>query len=382
MTTRSHISISAQQGQAPLTAPQKKFNTLVQKIAAQRQQLASWNEATVQFHQRHAREFAPLLSQLDDASADLVRFLDAAYAQKGLSKTDRKNLAAIISEMAHDLMDGERLEAMKTLYNRYAGTDFDADEKAMNEVMKEMIGQTMGIELPEDIDMDSPDALLRMLHEKAEAEQAERERMQDHAAAEKAKHRDQHRKKSAREIKQETAEKDASQSLREVFRKLASALHPDRETDPAERARKTALMQRVNQAYASKNLLDMLQLQIEAEQIDPERINNLSAERLRHYNQVLSDQLRELQQELRETEDSFKMRYGMSPFERVTPANMMGLLREQINMVALDIQDRKHELVELADVKALKRWIKLEMQRSEEEFDPFDDMEWPTGYPR
>jgi curved DNA-binding protein CbpA len=42
--------------------------------------------------------------------------------------------------------------------------------------------------------------------------------------------------------------------VREVFRKLASELHPDRETDPAEHARKTELMQRVNQAYKAGDL--------------------------------------------------------------------------------------------------------------------------------
>ena len=49
-----------------------------------------------------------------------------------------------------------------------------------------------------------------------------------------------------------------SQSIREVYRKLAGALHPDRESDPQERERKTALMQRVNQAYAKNNLLQLL----------------------------------------------------------------------------------------------------------------------------
>ncbi|MDB5847705.1 MAG: hypothetical protein JWP29_1457 [Rhodoferax sp.] len=382
MTTRSQISISAQQGQSTLSAPQKKFNTLVQKIAAQRQQLASWQEASVLFQQRYARELEPLQAQMDDASAELAHFLDRAYPQKGLSKTDRKHLANIICDLAQTLMEGERLDAMKALYNRYGETDFDADEKAMNEAMRAMIGESLGIELPDELDMNSPEAMMRMLNEKVEAEQAERERQQDHIADEKAKHRSQHRKKSAREVKQEAAEKDASQSLREVFRKLASALHPDRETDPEEKLRKTALMQRVNQAYANKNLLDMLQLQIEAEQIDPERINNLSAERLRHYNQVLSDQSRELQQELRDTEAHFKMRFGMSPYERITPANMMGLLREQVQLLAQDIHQMKSQLQHLEDLKTLKLWIKSQVRRSEEfddGFDPFEGMDWMDG---
>ncbi|APW39915.1 hypothetical protein RD110_24160 [Rhodoferax koreense] len=376
MTSRAHISITAQTGQAELSAPQKKFNTLVQKIAAQRKLLGDWQEAIPLFQQRRARELDPLLAKLDGVSTELVAFLDGAYAQKGLSKTDRSKLAGIICDLADTLMQGDRAEAMKAIYNKYSATDFDTEAREAQQAMKTLLEEDLGIELGDEVDMDSPEAVMRALHAQMEAEQA---RM-DHIAAEKEKHRSQHRKKSAREIKQQAAEKDASQSLREVYRKLASALHPDRETDPAERARKTALMQRVNQAYANKNLLDMLQLQIEAEQIDPERMANLSAERLRHYNQVLTDQLRELQQEVKDTELSFKRQFGIAPMEKVTPANMMSILREQVQWLAHDIHQMKNQLAHLDDLKTLKLWIRTQVQRSadfdafgmDEDFD-FDD---------
>ena len=369
MTTRSHISITADQGQPALSAPQKKFNKLVQSIDTQRKLLAAWQASAEVFEQRYVREFGPMVLRLNEANAELVRFLDASYAQKGLTKTDRKKLAALIADMAYALMDGPRLEAMKEIYNRYSDTDFDTEARLAAQRVKDAVA---GYDTAFDdaAEAQSPEAFMRMLHERMAAEQAEYERMHEKIAEEKAAHRSQHRKKTARELKQEAAEKDASQSLREVFRKLASALHPDRETDPAERLRKTALMQRVNQAYASKNLLDMLQLQIEAEQIDPAHINNLSTERLRHYNQVLSDQLRELQQELRDVEDDFKARYGMNPHERTTPSNMLGRLREQVNMLLDDIHGIQEEQRALEDVKTLKLWIKLETSRSAE----FDEM--------
>ncbi|WP_341888453.1 hypothetical protein [Variovorax sp. YR752] len=46
--------------------------------------------------------------------------------------------------------------------------------------------------------------------------------------------------------------------MRDIFRKLASALHPDRETDAQQRKVKTALMQKANQAYAANDLLALL----------------------------------------------------------------------------------------------------------------------------
>jgi len=371
MRSQAPIRIATPTEQQTLSAPQKKFNTLTQKIAVQRKLLAAWQEAVPLFQQRRARELDPLLEALDQASTELVFFLDGAYGQKGLSKTDCSKLAGIICDLADTLMRGTRAEGMKAIYNKYSATDFDTENRQAQEAMKSMLAENFGVELGDDVDMDSPEEVLRRVGEQMQAEQ---DRM-EHIAREKEKHRAQHRKKSAREVKQAAAEKEASQSLREVFRKLASALHPDRETDPAERTRKTALMQRVNQAYAQKNLLDMLQLQIEAEQIDAEHINQLSAERLRHYNQVLSDQLRELQQETLDTEQSFKMQFGIDPFAKVTPANLMGLLREQVQWLSYDIHRMKTQLRELDDLKTLKQWIKAQVRRSEA-FDSMGD-DWP-----
>ena len=88
--------------------------------------------------------------------------------------------------------------------------------------------------------------------------------------------------------------------MREVFRKLVSELHPDRETDPVEYARKTEAMQRVNQAYKAGDLLALLEMQLRIEQIDPAALAGLAEERLRHYIHVLEEQSRRLRDELAE----------------------------------------------------------------------------------
>ena len=57
-------------------------------------------------------------------------------------------------------------------------------------------------------------------------------------------------------------------------------------------------MQRVNQAYDANDLLTLLGLQLEIEQIDAAHLSSISAERLAHYNQILSEQLTQLEAEL------------------------------------------------------------------------------------
>jgi hypothetical protein len=76
------------------------------------------------------------------------------------------------------------------------------------------------------------------------------------------------------------------------------ALHPDREPDPAEKARKTELLQRVTAAYERNELLTLLRLQLELERLDPAHLENLADTQLAPYNRLLREQVQELEQTL------------------------------------------------------------------------------------
>jgi curved DNA-binding protein CbpA len=165
-------------------------------------------------------------------------------------------------------------------------------------------------------------------------------------------------KQLAREARQQAEERQISQSIREVYRKLASALHPDRETDPQERDRKTALMQRANQAYDKNNLLQLLELQLELEHIDQTAINNISEDRLKRYNKILKEQLAELEYETLHVEGEFRARFGVSPFAAMTPATLMRSLASDIVGIRQAIRDIEKDLLAFEDVKKLKLRLK------------------------
>jgi hypothetical protein len=96
-------------------------------------------------------------------------------------------------------------------------------------------------------------------------------------------------------------------------------LHPDRETDPQERERKNALMQRVNQAYSKNSLLQLLELQLELEHIDQSAINNLSEDRLKHYNKILKEQVKELDRSFSVSNAIFAKAMGYRPSSTCRP---------------------------------------------------------------
>ncbi|MFT4243621.1 MAG: J domain-containing protein [Acidovorax sp.] len=358
----SPILIGSAPGGAPLGPQQKKFNTHVQRIAAQRELLAAWQAGVDAYRVRHAADFMPLLADHRALTREMALLLDAESGRKGLSKTDRATLADAVASLAGNLADradddAER-EAMKALYNRHTGGDFDAEEAeghAMaREVAREMAQDLFGIDL-DGVDLDSPEAIARHVEAQMQAQQAQAEAARAaHQATRRAK-----KKPSARERQEQEAEQQASQSLRDIYRKLASSLHPDREPDPAERARKTALMQRANQAYAANNLLDLLQLQLEAEQIDPARIASLGEERLKHYNRVLAEQLAELQREVYATQQRFCAEFGLDPFRSYKPARLMTELRAQMQYLQQDMHDLRLQLRALREDPAeLKIWLK------------------------
>ena len=195
---------------------------------------------------------------------------------------------------------------LKAIFNSHSDTDFDQVETVLDDEMKSIVEDVFGIEagtLDEVMEAAEEEVLENARQREAERE-AERETERQ---ARPRRARTTSRRSSARSTRDARKMRSASsQSIRDVYRRLASALHPDRETDPDEAKRKTALMQRVNAAYASNNLLQLLELQLELEHIDQAALDNISEERLQHYNQILKQQLAELARRNSSRRDGFQ----------------------------------------------------------------------------
>ncbi len=130
-------------------------------------------------------------------------------------------------------------------------------------------------------------------------------------------------------------------------------------------------MQRANRAYDKNNLLELLELQLELEHIDQSAINDISEDRLKHYNKILKDQLAELDQEVLHIEGGFRAQFGISPFVEVTPGTILRDLASDIVGLQLAIRDLKRDLHVFDDIKKFKTWLKNMRRRSR--MDGFDD---------
>jgi hypothetical protein len=85
--------------------------------------------------------------------------------------------------------------------------------------------------------------------------------------------------------------------LGSVYRRLVKELHPDLEPDPAERERKSRVMQDITAAYTRGDLHALLRLELEW--LDPagSDVARLNRERLRAYTEFLKQQATELEAE-------------------------------------------------------------------------------------
>jgi hypothetical protein len=366
------ISISTNQGQSTLSKGQKSFNTLIKKIEAKRIELAAWQEAIPFYQKKHSVELAPLLEIAQDLHVDIVYSLDRMCGQKGLTKPERDKLGNVIAALAGDLAAERDDDELKSLYNKYSGSDFDAEEAEEAYRMKLLMESMTGVDLGDDLDASSPEEMMQRMREKLQEQQAKNAAERESATEEGPPTRKKTAKQLAKEARELAEEQEISQSIREVYRKLVSALHPDREPDLQERERKTALMQRVNQAYDKKNLLLLLELQLELEHIDQAAINDISESRLKHFTKVLKEQLGELEQEILQTDDLFRMQFNLDPYERLIPATIMRQLDFAIADMALTIRDLKNDLLMFEDIKKLKVWLKS-LRKPRRKMDPWDD---------
>jgi len=163
----------------------------------------------------------------------------------------------------------------------------------------------------------------------------------------------------------EMAQQQASHAVQTVFRHLASVLHPDRETDPAERARKTALMQRVTLAYHAHRLVDLLELQREVAQADMGDMTSLSEEQLQSYIRVLKQQSEELAHELQQREMWLRARYPLNRFQKaIRPRDLARILREVRAGVKHQLQQLDALKARLATEQGVRAWLKSLRQQT------------------
>lgn len=315
------VQIQPQAAGSALTPAQARFNALARDVAALRVGLAAWQDRLDRYH----RAVEPLQAQLRTAWRDWVLALDSASLQPGLSRLEQAQLEELAGETAAALLEEE------------------GDVQLADVVARHARGQE-GAQGASETAAPEPDAEDWEQQAAAAAAHRELRAAQRRAASQ--------RKRQAREAQV------LSQSVREVYRRLASALHPDRETDPVQRERKTRLMQQANDAHARGDLLGLLDLQLQAEEIDAAHLQGINAVRLQHYITVLEEQLVELKAESQRIESGFRAAVGLRPGTGLQARKLDRQVSAQAQRLRADLADLRAQTQALADIDTLTDWLR------------------------
>lgn len=315
-----------------LARQQARFNGLVRDVAAWRAALAQWQERIARYRQ----VVEPVRRELQAAWRQWVLALDHASLQPGLSRAERHQLGELLREALAPLLEGEDDAELAALAARHA-----AESPSVPESRDDAGPAGAGEGHPEDWERQAAAAA---------AQRAERAARRREAGAAKRRRKE---------------EQEVSQSLRDVYRKVASALHPDREPDAQRRERKTALMQQANQAYADENLLALLELQLQAEQVDAAHLAGVDRRRLQHYVSVLEEQLLDLQSGTRRLEAAFREATGLPPGSGLQARKADRLISAEAQRLRSEVLLLRRQARSLPDAEAVKAWLRQQRKPME-----------------
>jgi hypothetical protein len=367
MSRHSPLQIATAAHAQQASPEHKRFKTLLAKIEAARERLASWQTQLPLFAQVYAEQVQPLEKKLLAERRAWAFELAQLHASRKWGKADATTIARSVCDVAGGLIEsGDEEDAeLKALYNQFAEVDFDTEGQQSLQSMKNMMEALGGMDLGDE-PVDSVDELMQRAHQET-LRQREEQLARQEARAAKAK------KKGLTAAEKRAAEEAqrVSQSLREVYRKLAAALHPDRTDQNAsdeERKQRTTLMARANAAYEARDLLALLSLQLQIEQVDVAHAATVAASQVKHFNKVLAEQLRELEAEIDERQMAFCASYGFMIEQRLPPDKLGVLIEQELR----DIQEAVYMLemdrrAVRGDGASLKRWLRH--QRAEQRLD-------------
>ncbi|BCO25433.1 hypothetical protein MIZ03_0293 [Rhodoferax lithotrophicus] len=351
------VALSALKFSSGQVSPaQKRFNQLLK----QTETLASKIEAVRALADSNRPLFNQILTPLEQQRTVLMRdmalWLGERLKRKGLTARQQDSAREILCDIAASLaMAGDA--AMQELHDAHSDESLEEQEKAEAAHMKMFMEGMLGEEIGDDeAAFDTLDELMR----------ASMAKMQAQASAEQEAHaqRQSKRKKNPAQLKAEAEAQDANGALRTLYRQLASALHPDRETDPHEQLRKTALMKEANAAYERRDLLALLHLQMQADLVDGEQVANLAKEKLAALTALLKERVNVLRHELFQIEQQTKDEFDLPLYAPLSAASIKRHLVESERDLREDIAMMQHDLQQVQDDKNLKRWLRQQQQGS------------------
>lgn len=384
----SNLDLSLYQTSEKLSAQQKKFNRLLEKIEQLETMLEEWQQAQKKVQQNANDELFPLYCQWHQV---LFNQLETLWQYKNTHKIARTYLERLdekISILASQLLDNPNLstEQHELVVNVAQSYELieesshiegenvhnfdhlhqadDADGMMQNQVMKEILAEQFGVPvdwLDFDLDIDNLDDFMQKVKDKLDREEADfiKNQLNDKERDEYQKFAEKEKKKILKKQAQlEEAKKMAELSLKTIYLKIAALIHPDREQDEQKRIEKTELLQKANAALEEKDLLALLKLRIFTAQGDQEQATKIANEHLKSYNLLLEEKVEKLQFEIDDIVYSFDWIGSGFYKQRFKPVDLTKKYQRDLAEIREKLLNDEKRLNDYKDFDSLKILLK------------------------
>lgn len=335
-----------------LSPAQQHFNRLLQQVAALTEQLDRLNAWEARHRHAHLQAMQRSRQQAQILGEALMLQLHARIESGQLGTSHQRIARRQLRQWLAQWPRAEpRVQALAALY-RDEGEDEEAAEDAQEAAqrLRAQMEEALGQPLDGGNRHQTPEAVMA-------AGMRQWQRQQYAQAARKA------AKRAAREKQKRPQARaqqlDAKSALRTVYRQLASALHPDRESDVAERARKTALMSEVNAAHEKGELSTLLRLQVQT--LSPDKAASAVVnERLAAMALLLKEQVKALQDDLQALQQRLTQELSLALGAVVDEAGMDRQLLQQRQQAEQQLAKFEADLRSLGNDADCKSWLKAQ----------------------
>ncbi|MDB5929029.1 MAG: DnaJ domain protein [Polaromonas sp.] len=344
-----------------LSPAQQRLAKLLARIDKLKSQIADLQALGDTYRPLYDSTLEPLRARHQALARRMALWLDERLDRKGLSPTQKRATTEILCSLC-EMLASEGDEAMAALHDKHSAQSLRQKEEQgaddLRAIMESMLGQPLDLRA-QDESLDPLEAVLRASHEQLhQAAQAEQEKYEAAQAR-------RQKKPTAAQRKAEQQQEDADTVLRQVYRQLASALHPDRERDPIEQRRKTALMSEANAAYGRQDLVALLHLQLRIAQSDTQDLLQQPEERIAAMSVLLRQQAGELEQELFARQEQLERELGLEYTQKLTASTLDHELALQQEDLEADLQAMEADLTLVQqDDAGFKRWLKEQARLS------------------
>lgn len=339
-------------GEQPLSAAARAFNLQLIRVDKLQAQLAELDTLGQSHRAERHRWLAPLQQRQRQHRRTLAQALADHLQGKALSRLQQATATEALCALAQTLADEGEAD-MAALHDRHSRQTLAQKKQAAADALRARLEAALGEPLADGGQALSAEELLRegMARWRA-AREEEQARRQAKAQARKAR-----QKPGARQAEEQAQAVDAETQLRTLFRQLASALHPDREPDATERVRKTALMSEANTAYARKDLVTLMQIQLRAELADPAAVSRLADDRLAALTLLLKQQVAGLERERAARQGQLAAEFDLPHGQVANPNTLKQQLLAQVAALESAVAQLESDLEQVAEPAALKRWL-------------------------